>query len=1382
MTILRKIFSPPVFEDELKTQQAYLLNVILWVLVSVPIPFVLYSFFIVPENLSRALVQAAFGETVNIFLLVILRRGYVRAAAFIQVGAFWFFFTVTAWTSTGVQSEAYLLGYGLVIAIAGMLLGGWGALAMSIFSLAAGGGMAYAQTQGWLDGGTVSTPLTTWIVSLILFPVTATLQYLGGRMTRAALDRARSSEERYRLISEVSSDYTFSTELDPQGGMRLNWVAGAFERMTGYTLEGYIAAGGWLAQLFPEDAESDYAALKKLARNQPAISEVRTYKKNREIVWVRVYAQPVWDSREHRLVGIVGGVQDITEQKRIEDAVRRSEAIYRKAIEVAGAVPYHQTFDERGAIHYDFMGEGIREITGYGPEEFTDELWGTLIVERHLLEDLEPYTLDEAIERVRTNKNPIWKCEHCIRARDGSIRWVFEAAVDLRDERGIAYGSIGMYQDITTRKLSEDMLKYERDLLQIFLDNIPDTVYFKDQESRFVRINAAQARFLGIPSAEDAIGKSDLDYMPAALAKSFLEEEQRIIQTGEPVINRIEFNPTQDGQLRWLSATKVPVRDAEGKITGIIGISRNVTEQKLAQEYEQNRRATLEKVLTLGQEVTEVKDLLTTLQKIWHGVHQDLNFDRTGIYLYNPASNSMEGTYGTSRQGKMIEEWGARIFLDHDTPESRSFIHVLKESDGLYFTHDYAANHDTQAEHIMDSVKDFAAVAARVGDKPVAVICVDNVISGRPIANEQLEALRLFAGYAGLAIENSRLNGTLQVELQQQKQSEEREVNRRVILEKVVQLGKLVTEVTDLQTVLTRIWHGVRDEMGFDRLAIFLYDRATHSIRGTFGTDNHGDIVEEWEYERPLKQDKPTSFVRALESPDGVFFTHSFAHEFDIPEGHKMHGVTDFAAVTAWGGSEPVAIITVDNLLSNRPFSRETLEALRLFAGYAGLAIQNVRLNEALQVELHQQKRSEEREARRRSMLEKVVELGKQVTETANFITTLQRIWHGVHDNLNFDRVGIFLYNREQNSMDGTFGTSRQGEMTEEWGLHFSLDNEDIETFSFINVITEENGLYSTRNYAADRNLPEGHTMEGVQHYAAVAAWAGDQPMGVICVDNLITARAFTDEQLEALRLFAGYAGLAIQNARLNAALEQDLAHRQSLIEELETKNAELERFTYTVSHDLKSPLVTITGFLGYVEKDALAGNTEKVKSSIVRIQNAAQKMQKLLNDLLELSRVGRLMNQPENLPFTEIAREALDQVRGRLEANRIRIEMADALPVVHGDRIRLVEVMQNLVDNAAKFSRNAPDPLITIGWNGNTEKGFPIFFVRDNGIGIAPQYPEKVFGLFDKLDPTAEGTGVGLTLVKRIIEVHGGKIWIESQPGSGATFYFSLPGETQEN
>ena len=173
--------------------------------------------------------------------------------------------------------------------------------------------------------------------------------------------------------------------------------------------------------------------------------------------------------------------------------------------------------------------------------------------------------------------------------------------------------------------------------------------------------------------------------------------------------------------------------------------------------------------------------------------------------------------------------------------------------------------------------------------------------------------------------------------------------------------------------------------------------------------------------------------------------------------------------------------------------------------------------------------------------------------------------------------------------------------------------------------------------------------------------------------------------------------------------------------------------------------------------------------------------MQRLLNDLLELSRIGRLMNEPENVPFKTIVHEALEQVRGRLETNSIQVEVQDSLPTVRGDKIRLIEVVQNLVDNAAKFTKGRPKPLIKIGTHDSHQNGSPVFFVSDNGIGIASQYHEKIFGLFDKLDPTAEGTGVGLTLVKRILEVHGGKIWLESKPDHGTTFYFTLPGAIDE-
>lgn len=121
-------------------------------------------------------------------------------------------------------------------------------------------------------------------------------------------------------------------------------------------------------------------------------------------------------------------------------------------------------------------------------------------------------------------------------------------------------------------------------------------------------------------------------------------------------------------------------------------------------------------------------------------------------------------------------------------------------------------------------------------------------------------------------------------------------------------------------------------------------------------------------------------------------------------------------------------------------------------------------------------------------------------------------------------------------------------------------------------------------------------------------------------------------------------------------------------------------------------------------------------------------------------------------------------------------MDIVTPLPVVYGDRVRLVEVMQNLIDNAVKFARNQPKPRIEIGARAAEPDGQPVFFVRDNGLGIDPQYHERVFGLFNKLDAQSEGTGVGLALVKRIVEVHGGRIWVESAgEGCGSTFCFTL-------
>ena len=676
--ILKKLFSPPQFKNEEDTHQAFLLHMILWGLVLVPIPYVLYFVLFAPQESMRALVQGGIGELINITLLVLLKRGYIRFASIAQVTAFWLFFTISAFTDYGVPGEAYLLGYPLVIIVAGVLLGGYATLAVTTLSLLAGLSMLYAQDKGFINPIFEHSPVLTWVLSFAVFPMSATLQYLSSRTVKNALQRASVSEERYRLISRVISDYTFESNIEKDGNAKLIWVAGAFEKMTGYTFDEYVQKGGWLAHVHPEDLEKDAQDMEKLFRNEDVVnSEIRTFTKNGDIRWERIFAHPVWNEKENRLAGIVGAVQDVTIQKEAEEMLKR-------------------TLLQQNAI----------------------------------------------------------------------------------------------------------------------LDNIPDMAWLKDTKGIYIAVNEQFSNTCGYKT-EDVIGKTDYDIWRKDFADKYRQDDLEVMNSGQ---RRQLEEPQVDstGREYWVETIKTPIRNMHGELIGTTGIAREITERKKA--------------------------------------------------------------------------------------------------------------------------------------------------------------------------------------------------------------------------------------------------------------------------------------------------------------------------------------------------------------------------------------------------------------------------------------------------------------------------------------------------------------------------------------------------ELE----------------------------REKLITELEAKNTELERFTYTVSHDLKSPLVTITGFLSYLEKDARSGNFESFNKDVDRIKHAVQKMQELLKDLLELSRIGRIMNEPVEISFGEIVKEALSILEGQMAQKHISFEFVDNGLVIRGDTIRLIEAIQNLIDNAIKFMGTQPNPRIHIGSIMDAQ-GKPTFFVQDNGIGIEPQYSERIFGLFNKLDANSQGSGVGLTIVKRIIEVHGGKIWVESMPGKGSTFYFTL-------
>jgi signal transduction histidine kinase len=226
--------------------------------------------------------------------------------------------------------------------------------------------------------------------------------------------------------------------------------------------------------------------------------------------------------------------------------------------------------------------------------------------------------------------------------------------------------------------------------------------------------------------------------------------------------------------------------------------------------------------------------------------------------------------------------------------------------------------------------------------------------------------------------------------------------------------------------------------------------------------------------------------------------------------------------------------------------------------------------------------------------------------------------------------------------------------------------------------------------------------------------------------------------------------------------------------EELEKRNAEMERFIYTVSHDLRSPLVTVNGFVGFLARDLERNDARKVKTDLDMIEEAVKRMDGLLSDTLELSRIGRVVNPPEAVPFAAIVQDALDLTEEMTKSKDVEISIGPDLPYVQVDRTRIVEVLVNLIENSVKYMGDVKDPRIEIG--SRLADSETVFFVRDNGIGIDPGQHEKVFGLFYKVDRKSEGTGAGLAIVKRIIEVHGGRIWIESELGKGCTVCFTLP------
>jgi PAS domain S-box-containing protein len=418
----------------------------------------------------------------------------------------------------------------------------------------------------------------------------------------------RVSEERYRIVSELISDYAYSFRVEPDGSFEDEWITSdSFTRVTGYTW-GELDALGPFALFHPDERPGLPAEQEILRRGEAISRDYRIITKSGEHRWLHISRHPVRDEQQNRVVRFYAIAQDITERKLAEAALAEERNLLRALID---HMPDHIFVKDRESRFLMLNMPTARLLHAANPEA----VMGKTDFDFFPPEQASSYRADE-LQILETGEGRI-NVEHHQLDEQGQESWIIGTKVPLRDSTGSIIGLVGINRDITERKRAEAALAEERNLLRALIDHLPDHIYIKDRLSRFVTVNAPTARYLGATIPEQVIGKNDYDFFPEAVAAQHHADEQRILATGQGLINAEQPQLDKDGHELSILVTKVPLRDKEGNIIGLVGINRDVTERKLAEAHKLKLALERERLNLVGRFVQAVShDFRTALANI----------------------------------------------------------------------------------------------------------------------------------------------------------------------------------------------------------------------------------------------------------------------------------------------------------------------------------------------------------------------------------------------------------------------------------------------------------------------------------------------------------------------------------------------------------------------------------------------------------------------------------------------------------------------------------------------------------------------------------------------------------------------------------------------
>lgn len=1080
------------------------------------------------------------------------------------------------------------------------------------------------------------------------------------------------------------------------------------------------------------------------------------------------------------ITGALVVAREITEQKQAElalqEKLRLREQLEKTASTVPGMIHIFKQ-DSAGAFSMPYVSPAFRDIYGMEPEEVATDMSPAFA--RIDPQDV-PHVQSTIAESAATMQP--WRDEFRYHHPQKGLRWFEGHSSPVREpDGGILW--YGIIQDITERKKADETLKAEQIRFTKVAATMPGSItmlcYRPNGELTFQYASKAFEDIFGLDPANLSENvEAIFQRIPPEHVQHMMKQMVELSATLQSSYLEFPYQHPLKGEI-WLENRAEPVRETDGSVVWY-GVTTDITDRKQAEQESAYRQELLEKVIQLGKNIASLTDLDTCLHEIYNSARFGLGYDRIGLFLYDAPLQHLLGVYGTSRTGE-VEGPG---FFDGPVSEfSHNWVRALQNPSGIAWIENYQEQHNPPKDHTMFGVGQHITVAAWAGEKPVALISADNLLSGREIKPADMEALQLFAGYVGLAIENASLQTELELKVQ------ERTVELRDLYDNApAGYHSLDINGNFIQVNLTELkWLGrTYDEVIGHHVNEFITEQSRLTFQQNFPRFIQDGVLSNIEIEM-VRKDGSTflALVNATAIKDGQGnFLMSRSTLYDHTERkHTEEALRASEARFNFLLSQTPAVIFTAAITEHAPITFISNSVSNVL----GYTPEDYERNPTRWLDnIHPDDKPSLMPA-----IQAVMETGNAIWEVRTKCADGQYRWIS---------NGITLIKGENGNPQEIIGYSVNIDETKRAQEALRENQENLQYFfdtaSDLIQSMDENGNYLYVNAAWSQTL--GYTSEeakGLNMLQVVVPAYHEHCRSML--SSLVIDQH--PQQLEvAFRTKQGHEVIvegSVSSRKephghiVTNGIFRNITERKRAEASMQRANIELERalrmkdeFLASMSHELRTPLTGILGLSEALQYDTYGELTPKQKSIVSNIESNGRHLLELINDILDISKMeaGKFDLNFAPCVLADICQASLQLVKGMAHKKNqnIAFSINPTDIIIQGDPRRLKQILVNLLSNAVKYSPEKSP--IGLEVNANETEKIVKIEVWDKGMGISDDDIDRLFQPFVQLDSSLSrqqsGTGLGLALVKRLVDLHGGSIEVNSTPRQGSRFVVSLP------